>query len=218
MRLSWYGENCFKIQTKSKRGEEEVTLVTDIFNKKIGLRPPQGQMNIVTLSNISYLTKNILKIKSKPFIIDSAGEYSLKGINIEGISSFRDNKEGAEKGYNTIFTIESEGIKICHLGNIGHTLSEQQIEAIGEVDILLIPVGNTSQLSLKQMKEITGQLEPGIIIPMNYKIKGLKEKLNDCTEFCNEFGNAKEKGETKLTIKEKDVKDMENNLIKLSVS
>ena len=217
MRLSWYGQNCIKIQTKAKRGGEETTLLLDPFDKKTGLRPPQGKMDIVTLSNI-HLLKSAKKFQGKSFIIDSAGEYSLRGVNIEGIESFQDNKNGELKGRNTIFTVESEGIKVCHLGNIGHTLTEKEIENIGNVDILLIPVGNPDSLSLKQLKEIVGQLEPGMIIPMHYKIKGLKEKLNDCKEFCNEFGAKSNKGETKLNIKEKDVKDMENNLTVLAVS
>jgi len=218
MHLSWYGENCFKIQTKSKRGESETTIITDPFDKKIGLRPPQGQTNIITLSNINYAKNNLQRFKGNPFIIDSPGEYSIKGVNIEGIESFQDDKEGTLRGRNTIFTIESENIRVCHLGNIGQVLSEKQIDIIGEVDILLIPVGKEDTLSLKQAKEIVGQLEPGIIIPMNYKVKGLKEKINGCQDFCKEFGSGKEKGEAKLTIKEKDVKNMENHLVVLNVS
>ena len=197
---------------------EEVTLVTDLFDKKIGLRPPQGQMDIVTLSNISYLTPTVKKIKSKPFIIDSAGEYSLKGINIEGIESFQDNQSGEKKGRNTIFTIESEDIRLCHLGNLGHVLTEKQVEAIGEVDILLISAGDDN-LTLKQRKEIVGQLEPGIIIPMNYKVKGLKTKdIKDCSEFCNEYGSSRQKKEKRLSVKAKDVKEMENNLVILDIN
>jgi len=217
MRLSWYGQNCFKIQTKSKRGGEEATLLLDPFDKKTGLRPPQGKTDVITISNITLLPAT-KKFKGKSFIIDSAGEYSLKGVNIEGIESFQDKEEGQKRGRNTIFTIESEGIRVCHLGNLGQPLSDEQLEAIGEVDVLLIPVGNPELLTLKQLKDLVGRLEPGIIIPMHYKVKGLKEKLNDCQEFCDEFGGAKSKGEVKLNIKEKDVKDMENNLIVLSIS
>jgi L-ascorbate metabolism protein UlaG (beta-lactamase superfamily) len=217
MHLSWYGENCFKIQTKSKRGESETTIITDPFNRKIGLRPPQGQTNIITLSNLNYL-ENTHKFKGDPFAIDSPGEYSIKSVNIEGIESFQDSENGNLRRRNTIFTIESEGIRVCHLGNIGQILNENQVDVIGEVDILLIPIGKEDSLSLKQIKEIIGQLEPGIIIPMNYKVKGLKEKLSSCQDFCKEFGSGKEKGESRLTIKEKDVKNMENNLIVLNVS
>jgi L-ascorbate metabolism protein UlaG (beta-lactamase superfamily) len=218
MHLSWYGENCFKIQTKAKRGDNDTIIVTDPFNKKIGLRPPQGQTNIITLSNINYAKNDLKRFKGEPFTIDSAGEYSIKGVNITGIESFQDDKGGELRGRNTIFTIESEGIRVCHLGNIGHVLNEEQVDNIGEVDILLIPVGREDLLTLKQIKEIIGQLEPGIIIPMNYKVKGLKDKINGCQDFCKEFGSARQQGETKLVIKEKNVKDLENNLVVLKVS
>ncbi len=218
MHISWYGQSCFKIQTKPKRGGESVTIVTNIFDKKIGLRPPQGQMDIITISSVDYLTKKIEKLNQKSFIIDSAGEYSLEGVNIEGIESFQDEKREEGKGRNTIFIIDSENIRICHLGNLGHALTEKQLDAIGEVDILLIPVGSPDILNLKTIKSIIGQLEPGILIPMNYKVNGLKEKLDSCDNFCREFGGNGKNKEIKLTIKEKDVKEMENNLIVLKAS
>jgi L-ascorbate metabolism protein UlaG (beta-lactamase superfamily) len=109
-------------------------------------------------------------------------------------------------------------MRICHLGNVGQALTEEQIEAIGEVDILLIPVGNSDVLDMKTIKGIVGQLEPGILIPMNYKVKGLKEKLDDCSVFCKEFGGNGNKKEDKLTIKAKDVKEMENHLVVLNVN
>jgi L-ascorbate metabolism protein UlaG (beta-lactamase superfamily) len=218
MHISWYGQSCFKIQTKPKRGGENVILTTDVFDIKTGLRPPQGQMDIVTLSNISYSTKKTDKLKEKAFVIDASGEYSLLGVNIEGIESWQDTKEEDGLGRNTIFLIDSEDIRICHLGNLGCPLTEEQIETIGEVDILMLPVGRPDKLNIKMIKTIIGQLEPGILIPMTYKIKGLKENLLDCDEFCKEFGGNKNKKENKLTIKAKDVKDMENHLVVLDVS
>lgn len=214
MRLTWYGQNCFKIQTKAKRGEKEVTIVTDIFDKKIGLRPPQGQIDIVTLSHYTYYHTGPPALKSQPFIIDAAGEYSLRGIHLEGIESFSDKEQGAQRGRNTIFLMESEGIRLCHLGELGHDLTEDQLEAIGEVDILLVPVGNPNLLSLKDVKSIIGKLEPGIIIPMQYQIKNLKSDLTDCREFCQALGGAKK--EDKLNIKSKEVKEMENNVVVLN--
>lgn len=218
MHISWYGQSCFKIQTKPKRGGKNIVLTTDLFDTKIGLRPPQGQMDVITLSNVNYLTNKVKKLNKKSFIVDAAGEYSLKGINVEGIESFQDNKKKEGLGRNTIFIIDSENIRVCHLGHLGHALTEDQIEAIGEVDILLIPVGNPNILNIKTIKSIIGQLEPGILIPMTYKIKGLKEKLEDCEAFCKDFGGDKKKKESRLTIKAKDVKDMENHLVILDIN
>ncbi len=218
MQISWYGKSCFKIQTKPQRGGKTVTITTDIFDVKSGLRPPQGQMDIITLSKSSYLTKKIDRLSKKSFVIDSAGEYSLKGVNIEGVESWQDNKKKEGAGRNTIFLLDSEGIRVCHLGSLGQALTEKQIEAIGEVDILFVPVGNSETLNIKTIKAIIGQLEPGILIPMNYKVKGLKEKLDTCDAFCNEFGGDKNIKENKLNIKAKDVKDIENKLVVLKVN
>ena len=218
MHISWYGQSCFKIQTKPKRGGKNVTITTDIFDIKNGLRPPQGQMDVITLSNINYRTKKVDKLEKKAFIIDASGEYSLKGVNIEGIESWQDDRKEEGVGRNTIFLIDSEDMRICHLGNLGQALTEKQVEAIGEVDVLFIPVGDPDKLDMKTTKRIIGQLEPGILIPMNYKIKGLKEKLEDCTTFCKEFGGNGNKREDKLTIKAKDVKDIENHLVVLNVN
>ncbi len=213
MRLLWYGDNCFKIQTKTQRGEKEITILMDPFSREIGLRPPQGQADIITLSSIELLTKKLKALGDKTFLIDSAGEYSIKGVAITGIESFQDKEKGELRGRNTIFTIESEGIRVCHMGNIGHSLTEEEIDEIGDVDILLIPVGNKDSLSLKELKVMVGQLEPGIIIPMGYKLKGLKKKVNDCVDFCKEFGVSGRKKEDKLTVKAKDLKEKENNLV-----
>lgn len=218
MHISWYGQSCFKIQTKPSRGGKSVTITTDIFDANTGLRPPQGQMDIVTLSSVKYLTKKIEKLEKKSFLISASGEYSLKGVNIEGVESWQDNKKEEGLGRNTIFLIDSEGMRICHLGNLGHPLTEKQVEAIGEVDVLLIPVGRPDVLNMKIIKEIIGQLEPGILIPMEYKVKGSKNNLIDCKDFCNEFGGGNNKNENKLIIKAKDVKEMENHLVVLNIN
>lgn len=216
MQITWYGQRCFKIQTKPKRGEKAVTIVTDPFSNDIGLRPPQGQSDIITFSTITLAEKQKKNKKNQAFIIDSAGEYSLKGVTIEGVESFQDEQELKGAGRNNIFVIKSEDINLCHLGQLGEDLTEDQIETLGAIDILLIPVGR--QLSIKKIKNIIGQLEPAIIVPMDYKIKGLQEKVESCDTFCQEFGGNRKEARNKLTIKSNDLKDMENNVVILKRS
>jgi L-ascorbate metabolism protein UlaG (beta-lactamase superfamily) len=123
MNITWYGQSCFKIQTKSQRGGKETTIITDPFDKSIGLRPPQGIAEIVLISHTQHNDhNNVSAIKGDPFVIDASGEYSIEGIQIEGIESFHDKSNGEERGRNTIFTIDSEGMRICHLGDLGHIL------------------------------------------------------------------------------------------------
>ena len=219
MNISWYGHSCFKIQTRPQRGSEEIIIFTDPFSKTIGLRPPQGNANIVTISHSHSDHNNFSSLKGSPFVIDSPGEYSVSGIQIEGIDSFHDKNNGTERGRNTIFIIKSEDLKICHLGDLGHTLSEDQVEKIGEIDILMIPIGGTYTISPKEAEEVVGQIEPKIVLPMHYAIKGLEIKnIEDEKAFCAEVGSCVEKNVAKLNIKKKDLEEIESKIILLSVS
>ena len=136
MNIIWYGQSCFKIQNKN------ITLITDPFNKSIGLRPPYGAADIVTVSHNHSDHNDYSAIKNDPFVIDGAGEFEVKKVVVKGIDSYHDDKEGKERGSNIIYTIEMNDIRICHLGDLGqNTLINGQLEKIGQIDILFIPVG-----------------------------------------------------------------------------
>ena len=217
MNISWYGHSWFKIQTKAKRGGEDVVIITDPFDKSIGLRRPQGQANIVTVSHNHNDHNDTELLKGDFFVADSPGEFSIQGVTIEGISSFHDNKEGLDRGRNTIFVFETEDLRVCHLGDLGHELTEDQIDAIGDVDILMIPIGGTYTLDAKGAKKVVGQIEPKIIIPMHYKIDGLTIELDDETEFCNELGTTIKDKLSRISLKKKDLEDVENKVMLMNV-
>ncbi|MCK5466175.1 MBL fold metallo-hydrolase [Candidatus Parcubacteria bacterium] len=203
MNIIWYGQSCFKIQSK------DIVLITDPFDKKIGLRPPFGSADIVTISHNHYDHNNFQVIKNNPFIIDSAGEYEIKKVTIKGIDSYHDNQEGKERGQNIIYVTEMEGIKICHLGDFGqNTLINGQLEKIGQIDILFIPVGGVFTIDWKSANTIISQIEPRIIIPMHYKISGIKGellKLDTVDKFCKERGTSPKDAVNKFSIKKKDL-------------
>lgn len=213
MIITWYGHSCFKIQTKPQRGSSEVVIFTDPFDKKIGLRPPQGNADIVTVSHSHYDHCNVEALKGNPMIIDAPGEYSKKETQIIGIDSFHDNKNGAERGRNTIFVFESEDLKICHLGDLGHILDEKQLDQIGEIDILMIPVGGVFTVNPREAETTISQLEPKIIIPMHYKIKGLTIDIEDEKKFCDEIGGCPKEKIDKLNIKKKDLDSFDQKII-----
>ncbi|MCK5122866.1 MAG: MBL fold metallo-hydrolase [Candidatus Pacebacteria bacterium] len=203
MNIVWYGQSCFKIQSK------DIILITDPFDKKIGLRPPFGSADIVTISHNHYDHNNFQVIKNDPFIVDSVGEYEIKKVTIKGIDSCHDNQGGKEKGQNTIYKIEMEGIKICHLGDFGQsTLVNGQLEKIGQIDILFIPIGGVFTIDWKSASAIISQIEPRIIIPMHYKIPGVKGdllKLDTVDQFCKERGVSSKDAVNKFSIKKKDL-------------
>ena len=203
MNIIWYGQSCFKIQSK------DLILITDPFDKKIGLRPPFGSADVVTISHDHYDHNNSQVIKNNPFVIDSAGEYEIKKVVIKGIDSYHDNQEGKERGQNIIYKIEIEGIKICHLGDLGqNNLINGQLEKIGQVDILFIPIGGVRTIDWKSASAIISQIEPRIIIPMHYKIprvKGELLKLDPVDNFCKEYGLSPKDAVNKFSIKKKDL-------------
>jgi len=214
MIITWQGHSCFKIQ--DKMGADGVTLVTDPFNKEVGLKVPNFEADIVTVSHNHADHNNSSALRGTPFIIDCAGEYDYKGILVEGIDSFHDDKKGAERGSNIIYRIEVDDISVAHLGDLGTVLDNAQLEKLVGTDVLLIPVGGKYTLDAKAAVEVISQIEPRIVIPMHYKTEGLKIDLDPIEKFIKEIGLTPTY-EEKLKISKKDlpVEDME--LVILSI-
>jgi len=210
MTISWYGHSCFKITNQGGH----LTMLTDPFNKSIGLTPPRVTADIITVSHDHTDHNNIKSIGGNPFIIDGPGEYELKGVKVLGLASFHDQKKGAERGLNTIYLIEVDRIKICHLGDLGEErLSDEQIEALGQVDILLIPVGGTFTIGAKQAIEVINQIDPKLVIPMHYQLPNLTIKLEGVEKFLKEIGSGKQQPVDKLTLKKKDLDEGQAKVI-----
>ncbi len=204
MKIAWYSHSCFKFTVKSKNGDKIIS-ITDPFTKDYGLTPPRGGADIVLISHDHNDHNNVKAISGEPFVVDGPGEYDVKRVFIKGIYSFHDTSQGAERGINTIYVIEAEDMKICHLGDLGEKeLSSNQLDKIGDVDILMIPVGGIYTINGNEAVKIINQIEPKIVIPMHYKVPKLTLKLNSLDKFLEEIG---EKGETveELSIQKKDL-------------
>lgn len=216
MNITWYGQSCFKIQSK------ELALITDPFDKKIGLRPPYGAADIVTISHNHSDHNNYKAIKNNPFVIDGAGEYEIKKIFIKGINSCHDNEEGKRRGFNVIYKISIEGVNFCHLGDFGQdTLKNGQLEKIGQVDVLFIPIGGIFTIDWKAASAIINQIEPRIIIPMHYKIPGLSgewSKMDAAEKFCKERGVSTKDAVNKFSFKKKDLPQEEEKVVLMKIS
>lgn len=208
MNIQYYGHSCFKITTKPEgRGAEDITLFIDPFDKSIGLKPPQGQADIVLSTHDHYDHSNISALKGEPVVINTPGEFAAKGINIIGLDTFHDKSEGAQRGKNTVFVIESEEMRICHMGDLGAEPTPEQLDEIGEIDVLMIPVGGTVTLDGKEATKLVHKIEPKTVIPMHYKMKGLQLDLADEKEFCSEMGNCPKQTINKITLKKKDLEE-----------
>ncbi len=206
MNIQYYGHSCFKLTTKpGGRATEDVTIFLDPFDKETGLRPPQGQADLVLVSHDHHDHNNAEALKGDPVVLKTAGEYSVKGVNIVGIEAFHDKDGGQERGKVNIFILESEGIKVCHLSDLGGDLSNNQLEEIDGVDILFVPVGGKFTIDGKKAAEIARKIEPAIVIPMHYKIKGSQVDVSDEKEFCDSIGTCSGGKVAKLALKKKDL-------------
>lgn len=216
MQIQWLGQSCFKIQ--SKNSGQEITIVTDPYDgDDIGLKPLKLQADIVTVSHGHSDHNNIDAVKGEPFIIKTPGEYETKGVFIYGLPAYHDNQEGKERGNIIIFKINTEDISIAHLSDLGHDLSDELLDKIGNVDILLLPVGGTYTIDAKKASEIVSAIEPRIVIPMHYQIPGLKleNKLGSVENFLKESGLPSETMD-KLKIAKKDLPQDETKVIILN--
>jgi L-ascorbate metabolism protein UlaG (beta-lactamase superfamily) len=147
-------------------------------------------------------------------LIDSPGEYEIKGIFIQGIPSFHDESQGQERGRTTIYTIETEQMSLCHLGDLGQKeLTTNQLERIGDVDILMVPIGGKYTISAKEAIKVMAQIEPKIIIPMHYKIPKLKIKLAGSNDFLKSLGIKSIESTDKLLIKKGNLSEEEAKII-----
>lgn len=196
MDISWFGQASFKIKGKS------ATVVTDPYDNSFGLKFPKVEADIVTVSHDHFDHNNTAQVDGSPFVINGPGEYEVKGVEIVGVSSFHDTKQGSERGKNSIYNLKVDRINIAHLGDLGQdTLTEAQVEEIGNVDILLIPTGGYFTIDASVASKIASQLEPKIIIPMHYKIPESKiEELEGVDKFLAEMGKEGLEPIAKLSI------------------
>ena len=183
MTITWYGQSCFRLEGKG------VNILLDPFSKDIGLKPPRLNANIILVSHEHFDHNNVGEDSAEMFVVRGPGEYEKSGVYIEGINSYHDNMEGKQRGLNTIYVVRYEDIRLCHLGDLGQSqLTDEQIETIGDVDILFVPVGGKYTIDGTQAAKIISDIEPKIIIPMHYKLPGLNVDIEDAKKFIKEIG------------------------------
>lgn len=210
MTITWFGQSCFRIEAK------EGSILIDPFSPDVGLRPPKVKDDVVLVTHHHYDHDHVENAGPETLVIDTPGEYERKGIAVRGISSFHDKARGTERGLNTIYVITAEDMTVCHLGDFGEaTLSDEQVEAIGDVDVLLVPVGGTYTMDGKEAASAAAQIEPKIVVPMHYKVPGLTIDLDGPEKFVKEIGLTPEKTD-KLKVARKTLPVEEMKLVVLT--
>lgn len=207
MQIVWKGQACFSVVI-SRGKQEQVKILIDPFEDSLGIKLAPQEADIVLSTHDHFDHSNVKIAKGDPFIIDSPGEYEVKSVFVQGITSFHDDVQGKERGENTIYTITADGITLCHMGDFGQKeLTPDQVEKIGQVHVLMIPVGGTYTIDGKEAGKIISQIEPRMVIPMHYALPKLKPKLAPVEEFLQAMGKKGLEAQAKITLKAKDVSD-----------
>lgn len=191
MDLTWYGLSCFRISERKL-----ASVVTDPYNGKLGLPTLQLKSEIVTVSHDAKGHAHTKAVTNKPFVLNGPGEYEIGGVFVTGIST----ATAATDNQNVLYMFDFGGIKVAHLGDMQKVPTQTQIEALEQVNILLLPVGGGNSLNAAQASELVSMLEPNIVIPMHYALPSLKLKLDGVDRFLKEMGVTEPKEESSLRI------------------
>jgi L-ascorbate metabolism protein UlaG (beta-lactamase superfamily) len=169
MKIKWYGHSAFLITS-----DQGAKIIIDpyepgAFGGQISYGKIKDQVDIVLTSH-DHADHNYTKdLPGTPQIVKGSGSKTAKGISMKGISTYHDPSQGSERGANTIFTLKIDNLQLCHLGDLGHLLSDKELAEIGPVDILLIPVGGFFTIDPKEATRVAEQIKPKILIPMHFK-------------------------------------------------
>ena len=193
MEISWLGHSCFQVRGKN------VTLITDPFPPQPGYSLGKVNAPIVTISH-NHPGHNFAEgVGGNPRVVRGPGEYEISDVLITGVASYHDNKHGQELGRNTIYVIHMDDLIVCHLGDLGHILQEEQLEEVADADVLLIPIGGQHTINATQAAEVISQVEPHIVIPMHYS-PSIGDVPNPLDKFCREMGIEALNPQPKLSI------------------
>ena len=194
MEIIWYGHACFRLKDRNS------TVITDPYDKSLGLSLPRPKADIVTVSHNAPHHSHTSAVKGEFKVVDGPGEYEIGGTFVTGIRMIPSKKSNGSSFQNNVFVIYMEDIAICHLGDIYHVPTQNQVEDMGNIDVLMVPVGGGNALNAAHAAEVISLIEPYIVIPMHYQLPGLKIKLDPVNKFLKEMGSAISDPEVSLKL------------------
>lgn len=197
--IRWFGHNCFRIRAR------EATVMIDPVGKNTGYAMAKQTADVVLISHEHAGHSNLAGVKPEFQTVRGPGEYEMHDVFITGIRTYHDAEKGAQLGYNTAYLLEIEGITFCHLGDLGHPLTEEQLEVLNGADVLMIPVGGGVTITTEQAAETIGQLEPKVVIPMQYATDIGDKNLATLEPFCKALGVPAPEPEEKLVLRQSDL-------------
>jgi len=199
MKVKWLGHACFLITSKGG-----VRIITDPYAVGGGINysPITETADIVVVSHDHDDHCNVAAVQGNPEVVRSSGTKIARGIQFKGIASYHDASQGNQRGPNTIFCFTVDNMKLCHLGDLGHILSPKQVNEIGALDILFIPVGGFFTIDAPMANQVCDQLKPKVVIPMHFKTPKCTYPIVGAEDFLKGKKNVRRVGGSEADFEE----------------
>jgi L-ascorbate metabolism protein UlaG (beta-lactamase superfamily) len=194
MKITWLGHASFLLETA-----DGTRVITDPFEAgsydgAVGYAPICERADIVTVSHDHADHNAVGCVQGHPEVVRGEGDRTVRGVAVRGVPSFHDETRGKERGRNTIFVLEADGIRVAHLGDLGHPLSAEEARTVGPVDVLLAPVGGHFTIGPEDAKRVTELLGARVVIPMHYKTDVLGFPIRPVDDFLRLMGHVERPG------------------------
>jgi L-ascorbate metabolism protein UlaG (beta-lactamase superfamily) len=199
--IKWFGHACFRLRAR------DATILTDPVPRSFGYKIDKQRADIVTLSHDDPGHTALEILSNAPKLVNGPGEYEMNDVFITGIRTYHDEQRGAVRGRNTAYLYQLEDVIVCHLGDLGHALTEEQVESLSSVDILIVPVGGGTVLDAVKAAEVVGQLEPKMVVPMQYQTAVGDKQREPLERFLKEMGVAESAPREKLVVRASDLRE-----------
>ncbi len=198
MKIKWLGHASFLITS-----DKGTKIITDPYTTGGALKYAEinESADVVTVSHEHFDHNNVASVGGKPQVYKGPAPLEVKGVKFTGVSTFHDENKGSQRGANMIICMEADGLRVCHLGDLGHPLTAQELAQIGKVDIVLAPVGGFYTINAAVATEVTGKLQPKVIIPMHFKNERCDFPVAGVDDFLKDKSNVR-----KLTTSEAEFK------------
>ena len=188
MKVKWLGHACFLISS-----DAGLRIITDPYTAGggVGYAPVNEAADIVMVSHDHFDHNAVSTVAGKPEVVRGGGTKNAKGVEFKGIATYHDDSKGSQRGDNTVFCFSVDGVKLCHLGDLGHRLSSEQVAEIGDVDVLLVPVGGFFTINAKVAGQVCDDLKPRAVIAMHYKTPKLDFPIAGVEDFVRDKANVR---------------------------
>jgi L-ascorbate metabolism protein UlaG (beta-lactamase superfamily) len=207
MKITWLGHATFLVEAS-----DGTRIITDPFEAgsydgAVGYAPISDRADIVTVSHDHADHNAVDAVGGDPEVVRGAESRTVKGISIRGVNTYHDESKGQDRGRNTVFVIEVDGVRVGHLGDLGHPLSQDEVESLGPVDVLLAPVGGYYTIGPEEAKQVAEALGAKVIIPMHYKTEALGFPIQPVDDFLKLMDRVERQNAPTVEIGAGDVED-----------